>query len=146
MKLLLWCNISLHCFLQPVVIKRSRSVVSWREGGGAVTETVKDTGVVFDCWTLYLSVAIHLPLPGLPGATGQPTPPAKSWEGGRDNGTSRSLSRLRDTTGASLTNCPCLAAWESLDCGNCIFPSNCICHTWGLLLWSQVWGPFSAMC
>lgn len=46
-----------------------------------------------------------------------------------------------DTTGASLTNCPCLAAWESGDCGNCIFPSNCICHMWGLLLWSQVWGP-----
>lgn len=26
-------------------------------------------------------------------------------------------------------------------CGNCIFPSNCICHMWGPLLWSQVWGP-----
>lgn len=45
-----------------------------------------------------------------------------------------------DTTGASLTNCPCLAAWENGDCSNCIFPSNCICHMWGLLLWSQVWG------
>lgn len=46
-----------------------------------------------------------------------------------------------DTAGASLTNCPCLATWESGDCGNCIFPSNCICHMCGLLLLSQVWGP-----
>lgn len=37
-----------------------------------------------------------------------------------------------ETAGASLTNCPCLATWESGDCGNCIFPSNCICHMWGL--------------
>lgn len=44
------------------------------------------------------------------------------------------------TAGASLTNCPCLATWESWDCGNCIFPSNCICHMWGLLLRSEVWG------
>lgn len=46
-----------------------------------------------------------------------------------------------DTAGASLTNCPCLATWERGECGNCIFPSNCICHMCGLLLPSQVWGP-----
>ncbi len=51
-KLLLWCRISLHCFL-PAALKCSLSVVHRRKRRH-VTETVKDKGFCFDLWTLYL--------------------------------------------------------------------------------------------
>lgn len=101
----------------------------------------KTTGLFLIIEPCIFSLAIHLPLPSLPGALGHPTPQASSE---KETGTmvpSGPYPSSGDTTGASLTNCPCLAGWKSGDCGNCIFPSNCICHMWGLLLWRQVWGP-----
>jgi len=99
--------------------------------GGHVTETVKYKGFVFDYWTLYhffwpyiflcqasqglRAIQHHRPAFEKEAGTMVPAGPYP------DSG---------DTAGASLTNCPCLAAWESGDYGNCIFRSNCICHMW----------------
>lgn len=59
--------------------------------GGHVTETVGLFLIIEPC---IFSLAIHLVLPGLPGASSHPTPKASSGQGGRDNSTCRSLSGL----------------------------------------------------
>lgn len=65
----------------------------FRSDRGHVTQTVKDKALLLIIEPCFFTLAIHLPLPGLPGASGHPTPQAsRSAEGRRDNGTCRSLS------------------------------------------------------
>lgn len=128
----------------PVPCQQPLNMASpcFRSDRGRVTQTVKDEALLLIIEPCFFALAIHLPLPGSLGhrdiqhrrpaalqreaGTMVPAGPYPGWG---------------DTAEASLTNCPCLATWESGDCGNCIFPSNCICHMCGLLLLSQVWGP-----
>lgn len=103
-------------------------VIVWELSAVSTQKSV--TWFVFDYWTRYLLFCSAPLQPGASDSTGQGRDkvPAGPYPGSH-------------TTGASLTNCPCLATWETGDCGNCIFSSNCICHMWGLQL-----TPFSLMC
>lgn len=71
------------------------SVVLQQEVGPCNRSGQRQGGLFLIIEPRIFSVAIHLPLPGLPGASGHPTPQASCWEGGRDNDTCRSLSRPR---------------------------------------------------
>lgn len=125
-----WCCLMLN--QQPAVRNREP---------GQEAETINDKRFALDYWALHLFYGHTSSSAGLPGVSSHPAPRPGSWEGGRDNSSCRFIQAWEMPPGASLTNCPCLAAWESGDCGNCIFSSNCICHMWVLRLWSRVQDP-----